>query len=443
MTRKSRILISIVICLSLLVGGCAAVTTTQPTTVAPSNTSETSQTSTLNAVNLMASLSSAAWSVTPGVPSTEQLRSLNRFMAGLLQESLTNEGNVLISPLSVFLALTMTVNGAEGKTREAMLDTLASQGVTVDDLNRLSHDLIALLARSADKTTLSIANSIWFDRNFKADKTFLQTNADHFKAGAFKTDFMDPGAKDAINDWIEQETHGLIDEMIKRIDPQTVMMLINTLYFVSDWQTPFDKNLNRQMDFKAPTGDVSAEFMHRVGKMGAFEGAGIHGVVLPYVDPELAYFAFLNEEGVSPREWLATTDRNGLFDDLSDLVRQAPEKTVDLFLPKIKTGYEDSLVEELKALGMGIAFDAGLADFSLLSEEREQGLFIMDVKHKTFMRVDEKGTEAAAATVVVIGKTAIEKADLTMTFDRPYVHGVMDLKTGIPLFVGIMENPAP
>lgn len=447
MKRISVGIIALMVSLALTFSGCSAVNTTSPTgTTKPTGpattaTSPTSDGSSSLSVNLMNGITSTAWSKEPVVPESRVLAAINRFSAGLLQRSAVNAGNVLVSPVSVFLALAMTLNGADGETRAAMLRTLADQGITADQVNEVSRSLMSLLSRSGDKTTLSIANSIWFEQRFQADKQFLQTNADFYKAGAYKLNFRDPGAKDVINAWVKRETHDLIEQIVEKIDPGTVMFLINTVYFVSDWAKPFEKKQTRRMSFQGPSGAIETEFMHRIDKMGYFTGNGVTGVSLPYADSQFAYFALMPESGESPDQWLEQQDPATLFGNILSLTRQKANFTVELLLPKYKASYEDSLLDELKALGMGIAFNGATADFTLLSENREPGLFITEVKHKTFIRVDEKGTEAAAATSVEIGKSAVGPADIKLTFDKPFLYGILDLKTGLPIFVGILRNP--
>lgn len=448
MKRMLTGVITLMIILALTLTGCGAVNTTTPTSTtkatssATATTSPTSDGSSSLSVNLMNGVTSTAWTKEPVVPDSRILAAINRFSAGLLQRSAGNEGNVLISPVSVFLALAMTLNGANGETRAAMLRTLADQGITANEVNEASRSLMSLLSRSGEKTTLSIANSIWFEQRFQADKSFLQTNADFYKAGAYKLNFRDPAAKDVINGWVKRETHDLIEQIVEKIDPGTVMFLINTVYFVSDWSKPFEKNQTRKMNFQSPTGAVETDFMHRIDKMSYFTGDGVTGVALPYADAQFAYFALMPENGESTVNWLARQDQASLFSSILNLTRQKANFTVELLLPRYKASYEDSLLNELEALGMGIAFKGATADFTLLSENREPGLYITEVKHKTFIRVDEKGTEAAAATSVVIGKSAAGPADIRLTFDKPFLYGILDLKTGVPIFVGILNNPA-
>ena len=379
----------------------------------------------------------------PVIPEEAARKTINRFSAALLELSAgNNEGNLMISPASVHLALAMTANGAEGETKAAMLETLAGRGLSIDRLNRASRDWAALLSRTGEKTTLGIANSIWFDKGYSPSKSFLQRNRDFFGAEARSLDFRDKDAPGVINGWVKKATRGTIEKIIESIRRDEVMFLVNAVYFKSDWQVPFEKNDTRKQVFHAPGKDVEVEFMHRTGRMTVMSGNGATGVALPYDDGQFGFFALLPDGQSSPREWLAKQDKASLFDDIAGMMGQKAGFTVELALPKFESSYEDTLEDELARLGMGIAFDPGRADFSGMSERHAKDLFIGTVRHKTFVRVDEKGTEAAAVTSVGMRLTGMPLIERQLVFDRPFLYGIMDMKAGIPLFVGIMENPA-
>ncbi|MGB3913065.1 MAG: serpin family protein [Thermacetogeniaceae bacterium] len=365
----------------------------------------------------------------------------NAFAVDLFKKSAENKGNIMISPASVYLALAMTLNGADGETKTAMLDVLADQGLTVDMINNACRSWIALLEKTDSKTKLEIANSIWFDQDFTPYKPFLQKNADYFAADVNKLDFNDRNTPKIINNWVKEATHNTIDKIVESIDPDVVIYLINAVYFKSDWQTKFNKNNTRDRTFNTPDGTIETPFMHRLDRMTYFSINKATGIALPYADQKFAYFALLPDKEMTPRKWLAEQDQS-LFNDLARLMAKKPKYTVQLAMPKFEAHYEDSLLNELTELGMGIAFDPYQADFSQMNEQHTKDLYISEVKHKTFIRVDEKGTEASAATSVEVRVTSAPQFDKELTLDRPFLYGIMDLQTGMPLFVGIMENPA-
>lgn len=391
--------------------------------------------------DLMKTVFAAARSEKPALPSKAASQAYNRFSAALLKESAGNDGNVMISPASVFLALAMTLNGADTETRDAILKTLVNQGITREEINQTSRDWMALLDKTGEKTTLKIANSIWFDQDFAPYIPFLQTNADYFGAGARKLNFRDPESVDVINSWVNEATRGTIEEIVQEIPEDAIMYLINAIYFKSDWKTPFDKADTRKRIFNSSAGQIETEFLNRIGTMNWFEINGTEGVALPYENEQFAYFALLPTGNQTPREWITKQDENVLFTELTDLMKSDSATSVALSMPKFESEYKDSIKNELSKLGMEIAFLPNRADFSLMNESRTKDLFIGDVIHKTFVRVDEKGTEAAAVTSVEMRTTGMPISEKELVFDKPFVYGIMDLDSGMPLFVGIMEKP--
>ena len=359
------------------------------------------------------------------------------FTWNMFRESSRNSGNIMISPPSVYLSLAMTLNGADGETKAEMIDALSAQGLSEQELNAGLRYWMSYLMSDDRIAKLSIANSIWYREGFEVDEAFLQKNADYFKASAKTLDFSDKSAADTINKWVKDSTNNKIDKIVEEIDDNTMMYLINAIYFKGDWKDQFKANNTYKMPFKAPIGTVDTDFMNRRGEIDYIEGSGATGVVLPYLDEQFAFVGILPDESQSPRDLI-----NSLTSlDLISLLNSAETKTIDLSLPKFESSYDDSLKNELSKLGMEIAFDPNVADFSLMKSDRVKDLFISEVIHKTFIRVDEKGTEAAAVTSVEVSTTSMPAEVQRVVFDRPFVYGVVDVTTGIPLFIGIMENP--
>jgi len=208
-------LIALMSITALLLASCAAV---PGSTTIPTSTGSVS----VGGEDLMAAVKAAPNQGAIQVPEPDFLTGISRFSATLLLESGKNKGNVMVSPLSVFLALAMTVNGADSDTRDDMLKVLTDGALTVDQVNEVSRNLIGLLEKSEPKTQVSIANSIWFRQGFKPFQPFLQANADYYGAGARSLDFSSDSATEAINGWVEQETMGLIEKIVSRISPTTV-----------------------------------------------------------------------------------------------------------------------------------------------------------------------------------------------------------------------------
>ena len=448
MKRMACLILALALGPALILTGCTSPGSLTPDSGASETSSGSNPSATTSkgispgqAADLMANIAASGRADTPVNPDPQVLTGLDRFAAKLVQAAVAKPGNLMVSPASVFLALAMTLNGADGETKAAMLDVLAGQGITLDDINLASRDWQAQLSRTGSKTTLKIANSIWFDQDFAPYQPFLQANADYYAADARKLNFKDPGTPAVINAWVKSATQGTIDKIIESIRTDVVMYLINAIYFKSDWATPFDRNDTFDQPFNAPDGSVEVPFLHRNGNMTYFAALDSTGISLPYDDGQFALFALLPDNAASPREWLARQDPAKLFPELARAMAE-PEISVDLALPKFESSYEDSLADELKSLGMAIAFDPDHADFSLMNESHVRNLYIGEVLHKTYVRVDEKGTEAAAVTSVEMRVTSMPVSDRQIVFDHPFVYGIMDQKTGVPLFVGILENPA-
>ncbi|HEY5466693.1 MAG TPA: serpin family protein [Clostridia bacterium] len=229
--------------------------------------------------------------------------------------------------------------------------------------------------------------------------------------------------------------------IVDQIPADAVMYLVNAIHFKADWAVPFETANTVKGVFHATGKDVEASFMNRSGKMQYLADGGLTGVLLPYVGDRFAFFAILPGEGVTPRDMLGKLDNARLSAFLKTLQANKANSTVDLALPKFETAYKDSLKNELVSMGMDLAFDDARADFSLMNEAHLRNLFIGDVLHKTFCRVDEKGTEAAAVTAVVIKTASMPVPGVQMKLDRPFLYGIVDLQTGVPMFVGILENP--
>lgn len=419
MKLRRTAFLSLFLCFSLLFAGCAV----------PGRSP---------AGDLMAGVRAAEWPASPDAPSRPFSDALTAFSWSILRESAGNDGNILISPASIYLALAMTLNGADTTTRAAMLDALSSTALGVDQLNTASRDWLTRLGRSSASPSLTIANSIWYRTGFNADQYFLQRNADYFAAGARVLDFNKPEAVDTINNWVKDATKGKIEKILEQIGPAAVMYLINTVHFKADWETPFIKNYTAEADFSAPSATVAVPTMHSKGTLDYLELNGAAGMLLPYADRRFAFFAILPPDGQDPRQLIQTAPETFF----SEWLLTARAVSVDLALPQFETNYSDSLVNELTSLGMGIAFDSGNADFSLMQAERSKDLFISEVKHKTYMIINEIGTEAAAATLVEISKTSLPDAEVSLAFNRPFLYGILDRESGIPVFIGIMENPA-
>lgn len=386
--------------------------------------------------DLMKGIKSGDWTAPPAKLEESFQAPMMEFSLSAFKQTLKDDGNVLISPASIYLALAMTLNGADKQTLAAMKEALSAQNLTQDELNAACRDWISLLQTKTAKTKVSVANSIWFRQGYPVSAAFLRTNADYFNAAAKSLDFSSPEAVKVINGWVKDQTQGKIDSIVDEIKDETIMYLINAVYFKSDWTTTFDKNATAKAEFAAPGGKVTSDFMHRTGEMRYMNSNGIQGVLLPYDDGRFSFFAILPPQGQDVRDVVSALDGA----DVTALLQSMKNGQVMLALPKFEIEYETSLKETLTALGMGIAF-TDRADLSRINAQGVSELYISEVMHKTFCRVDEKGTEAAAVTSVEVGLTSMPVIDAEIRFNRPFVFGIIDNASGTPLFLGLLETP--
>ncbi len=377
------------------------------------------------------------WPSDPNEPSEEFYKALHDFTFEMFTEIDPESKNNMISPASVFLALAMTLNGADGETKSEMINALQANGFTVEDINKAARDYLILSKDSKGSTVLEIANSIWFKEGFTPDKEFLQRNVDFYMANARDLDFNDSKSVDIINGWVKEATKGTIEEIVDSISADTVMFLINAIYFNAKWQEPFLGEDTFEGDFNSLSETLKVDFMNRIGNMDYLDFDNAKGIALPYDDERFVFVALLPEEGKDLKEIYTYFSR----ENLAGVFNQAKKNKVNLTIPKFEHEYELSMNDTLKALGMVKAFDSGMADLSLINESRERNLYIHEVKHKTYIRFFEKGTEAAAVTSVEIRLTSLPSSDVVLTFDRPFVYAIVDTNNNIPLFIGNFYEP--
>jgi serpin B len=376
------------------------------------------------------------------IPDSYFKDSVQQFSDALFVASSKDSGNIMVSPLSVFLALGMTANGAEGQTRETMVNVLSDSEYPLQAINEKSKRYLASLDTLDDSITLDIANSIWLNKNRKIGTQFLQENKEYYDSTVDSLDFTKVQSLHTINSWVNHSTKGAIDSILDSLDPGMVMYLINAIYFKSDWRTPFEGSNTNDASFFAPTGEVKTPFMYRNGTFLYGKVTDGQAVVLPYKNERFAFFALLPDSPYSVRQWVEGQSDPSLCALLDSMVKQTTPTQVALRLPKFETKYTTSLADELKGMGMELAFNSQLADFSLMTEEKTKDIVLDEILHKTFIRVDEKGSEAAAVTAVMMRATSMPMMGIPLVFDRPFLYGIMDLEEGIPLFLGIMENPS-
>jgi serpin B len=363
----------------------------------------------------------------------------NRFGLTLFKTVAAGEHgkNVFISPLSISMALGMTLNGAAGGTRDAMAATLELSDLSSQEINQSYLSLIEGLSQLDPKVVFEIANSIWYRNGYTFKDDFLQTNTSYFKAVVESLNFNSPAAVQTINNWVADKTHERIDKIVETINPEIVMFLINAIYFKGSWTTEFDKNQTHDTRFhSAPDNSIPVKMMRRTDKFDYFETEQMQAIELPYGDAGFSMLVILPGEGIDIDSMVQDLDETSWQQWHSNL---SSEK-VSLFLPKFKLEYEKSLRSVLTDMGMGVAFKPNEADFSNMYAGA-QDLYISEVKHKTFVQVDEEGTEAAAVTSVEIGVTSAPVDEIVMRVDRPFIFSIRENQSGMILFIGKVTRP--
>ena len=366
---------------------------------------------------------------------------LNQFGLELVGQLFDGKENMLLSPVSIATALAMTYNGAGTTTKEAMAAVLGVEDVDLSRFNENNLALLYLLQEAAPDVKLEVANSLWLRAGIPLDEAFEARNKEYYAAPVNELDFDHPEAAATINRWIHQRTGGLIDEMIEPpINPLTILFLINAIYFQGDWTIPFNEKNTHEAAFYLAGGDTKeVPFMERYGEFKYYEGAGLQGVRLPYGQEErLAMYVFLPEDTGKFVDLVRDWDSSS-WEEMRGAFRQG-EGTVSI--PRFTLEYEESLNDVLKELGMEIAFDPYQADFfDMVAWDEEPRLFISEVKHKSFLEVTEKGTEAAAATSVEIRVESAPPNPFSLKANRPFFFLVHDELTDAVLFVGAVMDP--
>jgi serine protease inhibitor len=373
-----------------------------------------------------------------------------RFGLKLFAE-VANQGagkNVFISPASVGLALAMTYIGAVGETKDAMERALETQGLTHPDLNQAYAQLRADLESADPKVQLNIANSLWAKKGITFNPDFIQRNKKFYGAEVTALDFSDPSAPATINSWVADKTKGKIDKIVDNIDAQSILFLINAIYFNGKWKAAFDKAKTKEEIFTAHdgTGGLTSTIgqkrhpmMHQSGKYRYFEDKEFQAVSLPYGAGRVSMYIFLPSKSASLAEFQKKLTAANWDKWMSGFV----ETKGEIAVPRFKVEYEIGLNDALKALGMGIAFDPDRANFTGIGQT-SGNIFISRVKHKTFAEVNEEGTEAAAATSVEMSVTSAMREPpktFRMIVDHPFFCAIRDNRTGTVLFVGSIVDP--
>ncbi len=349
----------------------------------------------------------------------------------------TETDNIFISPTSVALALAMTYNGADGETKTAMENTLKKNGYTIDEINAGYKSLIEALISVDPKVLLEIANSIWYRQDYTVLPEFVNINQEYYDAEVSSLDFSQPSAIDMINGWVADKTHDKITEIINEIPVDVVMYLINAIYFKGIWLYEFDEEDTYNEPFYLnDENTVTVPFMQQEAAFQYISNEQFAMIEMPYSQGNFNMMVMLPHANhttdeictiLTPENW-------------NSWLNMMTEENILVQLPKFKFEYDNLLNDELELMGMGIALTPQ-ADFSNINGIG--GIWISRVIHKSFVEVNEEGTEAAAVTAVEMIETAINPDPDYVLFrvDRPFLFAIREKSTGAIIFIGCVQNP--
>lgn len=362
------------------------------------------------------------------------------FALKLLRQSLQDESlkkeNVLLSPVSVLYALSMTANGTEGQTLAQMEKIL---GAPVSAWNTYLHRYRSSLSDD-EGCKFSLANSIWLrdDPGLTVQEDFLKTNADWYGADIYKAPF-DASTVKAINQWVSDSTDKMIPSILNEISSDAIMYLINGLAFDAEWASPYQQYQTRQADFTEEDGTRYQTDLMYSSEHLYLQDEKAQGFLKYYKGSKYAFAALLPNPGIPVAEYVESLDGQALTELLSHPV----STTVITAIPRFKADYSAELSGILMNLGMTDAFDSGTADFSGMGSFSGNTLYIGQVLHKTYIAVDEQGTKAGAATAVTMYASAAavpEQKPKEVYLDRPFVYMIIDCEENIPVFIGTLMS---
>jgi len=345
--------------------------------------------------------------------------------------------NIFISPSSLAQALAMTYNGASGETQQVMAQALELKGISLEEINSENAALKALLANPEPQVQLATANSLWANKNYHFEPGFRALIQEFYQAQLTTLDFSDRRSQDTINNWVKQNTQGKIDKIVDGLRADDVLFLINAIYFKGSWTNKFDKQQTTQLPFHLASGQQKPiMMMSQTGKYKYYENPDFQAVKLPYGNGRISLEVYLPKQ----INGLSGFEKNLNAENWEKWQSQFSPKAGYIRIPRLSMDYEIELKKTLTALGMGQAFSSQ-ANF----ERMGKNIAISEVKHKTFVDVNEEGTEAAAVTstrmVTLSAPMPTREAPFRLIVDRPFFCAIRDQKTGSVLFMGSIVEP--
>lgn len=387
----------------------------------------------------------------------------NEFAVSLYKELAAEEGSVFFSPLSISSALAMTYAGAREETAEQMkaaLHLLPEPSATHKEMSALLKDLnnrkfkdwvreekdgkVRPVRKEVKAFELLIANALWGQEGYPFKKEFIETNGKYYEAGLNLVDYKNKTeeARGEINKWVEDKTNGKIKNILPEgvLDEMTRLVLSNAIYFKAKWDEDFYEGATKNDVFTLANGtEIKVPMMHQEESFRFAANEDLKAVELPYSGKEICMVVIVPHDSKKFTEFEKNLSREGL----EKLLKGMSYGKVDLYMPKFKTGFECSVKKVMQKLGMQDAFVMGKADLTGVADVEGDPLFISEILHKAYIDLNEKGTEAAAATVVVAtgGAAPDRKKPEVIKADRPFVYLIRDRKTGSILFMGRLMQP--
>jgi len=344
----------------------------------------------------------------------------------------------MISPLSVSLALAMVFNGTEGNTKLQMEEMLHKTNLTSNDINTSYKELVSSLTSHDPKVELSISNAIYYRNNFNIKSNFITTDQNYYQAEVSGLDFSKTTETlNTVNGWVNTKTKGKIEKIIEKVNPEDVMYLLNAIYFNGEWKHRFDPKETYDMSFiREGNSVIQVPTMYIDNPFNYFSNTDFQLLEMPYGSGKYSMLFFLPVEGKTTNDVISLLTS----DHINEWISKMTEQKKKVFLPKFEFKFDKSLVDQLKALGMTDAFEDGKADLSGISEDAK--LVISEVMHKTYIKVDERGTEAAAVTGITVGVTSVGPDQNTFRVDHPFVFAIREKDTNAILFIGKVMDPS-
>ncbi len=362
-------------------------------------------------------------------PDDEFKAAASSFAAELFKDNYSKGKTTLVSPLSVLTALALVQNGAQGNTLAQLEQALG--GLDRDTLNAYMRAYCDFLTESGE---LKIANSVWTDSSAEAKRDFLQKAVDSYSAQLFSAPLSDPKTVESVNSWVKKNTDGMIPKIIEKADRYAVMMLVNAIAFDAKWETPYKRSDIEKLEFTSYSGSKKkTDFMCSTENVYLKDGGAV-GFMKPYKNGRFAFAALLSDENTGIDDYVASLSGDKLMKIFSSAKRG---NEVNVKMPKFRAEYSAQLIDTLKKMGVKDAFDSKTADFSSLIENRDA--YIATVVHKTFIEVDEKGTRAAASTLVGADTMSLMEP-YSVCLNRPFVYMIVDTETNLPLFIGVQTE---